>query len=91
MPKSKLADIISHRDEADYVQNVAVNISHELFKKKMTLKELSSRSGIPESTLRMRLNDPGILRQPEIVVISKVLKVNPYKLVGQRLVYKEVE
>lgn len=87
MPKSKLADIISHKDEKDYINNVVWNISYEMSVKKMTIKDIAEKSGLKESTIRLRMNDPGTLRQSEIVEIARVLKVSPFRLAGQRLKY----
>ncbi len=87
MPKSKLAEIISNKADSDYINNVVINISHEMVIQKLTLREISKKTGIAESTMRLRLNNPGTLRQSEIVEIAKVLKMSPFKLVSQRLEY----
>ena len=87
MPKSKLAEIISNKADSDYINNVVINISHEMVIQKLTVKEISKKTGISESTMRLRLNNPGTLRQSEIVEIAKVLKMSPFKLVSQRLEY----
>ena len=91
MPKSKLADIISHKDDRDYISNVAWNISYEMAVRKISIKDIAEKSGIKESTIRLRLSDPGTLRQREIVEIAKVLKVSPFRLAGQKLKYIEGE
>ena len=54
---------------------------------KLTVKEISKKTGISESTIHLRLRNPGTLRQSEIVEIAKVLKMSPFKLVSQRLEY----
>lgn len=91
MPKSKLADIISHKADNDYVQNVAANIAHEMFTKNITIKEISKKTGIAESTIRLRMNQPGTFKQMEIVEIAKVLKISPFTLVSQKLSYTACE
>lgn len=91
MPKSKLADIISHKDDNDYVQNVATNIAYEMFTKNITIRDISKKTGIAESTIRLRMNQPGTFKQMEIVEIAKALKISPFKLVSSRLVYREAE
>ena len=90
MPKSKLADMISHKADNDYVQNVAINIAHEMFTKNITIMEISKKTGIAESTIRLRMNQPGTIRQSEIVAIANVLKISPFKLVCSKLTYEEV-
>lgn len=87
MPKSKLAEIISNKADSDYINNVVINISHEMVIQKLTVKEISKKTGISESTIRLRLNNPGTFKQSEIVEIAKVLKMSPFKLVSQRLEY----
>lgn len=87
MPKSKLAEIISNKADSDYINNVVINISHEMVIQKLTVKEISKKTGISESTIRLRLNKPGTFKQSEIVEIAKVLKISPFKLVSQRLKY----
>ncbi len=91
MPKSKLADMISHKADNDYVQNVATNIAHEMFVKNITIKEISKKTGIAESTIRLRMNQPGTFKQMEIVEIAKVLKISPFTLVSQKLSYTVCE
>lgn len=91
MPKSKLADMISHKADNDYVQNVATNIAHEMFVKNITVKEISKKTGIAESTIRLRMNQPGTFKQMEIVEIAKVLKISPFTLVSQKLAYTTCE
>lgn len=92
MPKSKLQEIVrangNHRND-DYVQNVAINISHEMYVQHITIKEISKKTGIAESTIRLRLNQPGSFKQFEIAEIAKVLKISPFKLVSHRLEYSE--
>ena len=90
MPKSKLAEIISNKSDSDYINNVVINISHEMVIQKLTVKEISKKTGISESTIRLRLNNPGTFKQSEIVEIAKVLKMSPFKLVSQRLEYATV-
>ena len=90
MPKSKLAEIISNKADSDYINNVVINISHEMVIQKLTVKEISKKTGIAESTIRLRLNNPGTFKQSEIVEIAKVLKMSPFKLVSQQLKYEEV-
>lgn len=89
MPKSKLADMISHKVENDYVQNVATNIAHEMFIKNVTIKEISKKTGIAESTIRLRMNQPGTFKQSEIAAIASALKVSPFTLVSGILKYEE--
>ena len=91
MPKSKLADMISHKADNDYVQNVAINIAHEMFTKNITIMEISKKTGIAESTIRLRMNQPGTIRQSEIVAIANVLKISPFRLVSNKLIYEEVK
>lgn len=91
MPKSKLADIISHKADNDYVQNVATNIAHEMFVKNISIKDISKKTGIAESTIRLRMNQPGTFKQMEIVEIAKVLKISPFTLVSQKLSYTACE
>lgn len=91
MPKSKLADIISHKDDNDYVQNVATNIAYEMFTKNITIRDISKKTGIAESTIRLRMNQPGTIRQSEIVEIAKALKISPYILVSSKLHYTACE
>ena len=91
MPKSKLADMISHKADNDYVQNVATNIAHEMFTKNITIKDISKKTGIAESTIRLRMNQPGTFKQMEIVEIAKVLKISPFTLVSQKLSYTVCE
>lgn len=91
MPKSKLADMISHKADNDYVQNVATNIAHEMFTKNITIKDISKKTGIAESTIRLRMNQPGTFKQMEIVEIAKVLKISPFTLVSQKLSYTACE
>lgn len=90
MPKSKLAEIISNKADSDYINNVVINISHEMVIQKLTVKEISKKTGISESTIRLRLNNPGTFKQSEIVEIAKVLKMSPFKLVSRQLKYEEV-
>ena len=91
MPKSKLADMISHKADNDYVQNVATNIAHEMFTKNITIKDISKKTGIAESTIRLRMNQPGTFKQMEIVEIAKALKISPFILVSQKLSYTSCE
>lgn len=90
MPKSKLQEIVkangNHRND-DYVQNIAVNIAHEMFIKNITFKEISKKTGIAESTIRLRMNQPGSFKQFEIAEIAKALKISPFTLVSQKLQY----
>ena len=92
MPKSKLQEIVkangNHRND-DYVLNVATNIAHEMFTKNITIKEISKKTGIAESTIRLRMNQPGTFKQNEIAEIAKALKISPFKLVSQQLKYEE--
>ena len=88
MPKSKFADY-AKADNA-YINNVFYNISHEMTVKNITIREISKKTGIAESTLRLRFNNPGTFKQQEIVDIAKVFKISPFKLVSQRLKYEEV-
>ena len=88
MPKSKFADY-AKADNA-YTHNVYYNISHELTVKNITIREISKKTGIAESTLRLRFNNPGTFKQQEIVDIAKVFKISPFKLVSQQLKYEEV-
>ena len=88
MPKSNYCKIVKADD--DYLNNVAVNITHEMFLQKLTVRELSKKTGISESTIHLRLRNPGTLRQSEIVEIAKVLKMSPFKLVFRQLKYEEV-
>jgi len=90
MPKSKLADIISKKDDNDYINNVAINISYEMSVRKLTVKDISKKTGIAESTIRLRLNNPGTFKQSEICSISNALRVSPFRLVSQKLTYTEV-
>ena len=91
MPKSKIADLISHKADNDYLQNIAVNIAHEMFVKNLSIRDLAGKTSIAEATLRLRLQDPGTLKANEIVKISNAMKVSPYKLTGSKLKYEEVE
>ena len=88
MPKSNYCKIVKADD--DYLNNVAVNITHEMFLQKLTFKDLAKKTGISESTIHLRLRNPGTLRQSEIVEIAKVLKMSPFKLVSRQLKYEEV-
>lgn len=88
MPRSKLADY-ANADNA-YINNVYYNISHEMTVKNITVREISKKTGIAESTLRLRFNNPGTFKQQEIVDIAKVFKISPFKLVSQQLKYEEV-
>lgn len=88
MPKSKFADY-AKADNA-YINNVYYNISHEMTIKNITIREISKKTGIAESTLRLRFNNPGTFKQQEIVDIAKVFKISPFKLVSQQLKYEEV-
>ena len=88
MPKSNYCKIVKADD--DYLNNVAVNITHEMFIQKLTFKDLAKKTGISESTIHLRLRNPGTLRQSEIVEIAKVLKMSPFKLVSRQLKYEEV-
>ena len=81
MPKSNYCKIVKADD--DYLNNVAVNITHEMFLQKLTFKELAKKTGLKESTLSMRM------RQFEIVEIAKALKISPFRLVSGRLKYEE--
>ena len=38
MPKSKLAEIISNKADSDYINNVVINISHEMVIQKLTVR-----------------------------------------------------
>ncbi len=88
MPKSKFADYA--KADNTYINNVYYNISHEMTIKNITVREISKKTGIAESTLRLRFNNPGTFKQQEIVDIAKVFKISPFKLVSQRLKYEEV-
>ena len=87
MPKSNYCKIVKTDD--DYLNNVAVNITHEMFLQKLTFKELAKKTGLKESTLSMRMRQPGTIRQFEIVEIAKALKISPFWLVSGRLKYEE--
>lgn len=88
MPKSNYCKIVKTDD--DYLNNVAVNITHEMFLQKLTFKDLAKKTGLKESTLSMRMRQPGTIRQFEIVEIAKALKISPFRLVSGRLKYEEV-
>ncbi|MDD6082595.1 MAG: helix-turn-helix transcriptional regulator [Oscillospiraceae bacterium] len=87
MPKSNYCKIVKTDD--DYLNNVAVNITHEMFLQKLTFKDLAKKTGLKESTLSMRMRQPGTIRQFEIVEIAKALKISPFRLVSGRLKYEE--
>ena len=87
MPKSNYCKIVKTDD--DYLNNVAVNITHEMFLQKLTFKDLAKKTGLKESTLSMRMRQPGTIRQFEIVEIAKALKISPFMLVCGRLKYEE--
>ena len=87
MPKSNYCKIVKTDD--DYLNNVAVNITHEMFLQKLTFKELAKKTGLKESTLSMRMRQSGTIRQFEIVEIAKALKISPFRLVSGRLKYEE--
>ena len=87
MPKSNYGKIVKTDD--DYLNNVAVNITHEMFLQKLTFKDLAKKTGLKESTLSMRMRQPGTIRQFEIVEIAKALKISPFRLVSGRLKYEE--
>ena len=87
MPKSNYCKIVKTDD--DYINNVAVNITHEMFLQKLTFKDLAKKTGLKESTLSMRMRQPGTIRQFEIVEIAKALKISPFRLVSGRLKYEE--
>ena len=87
MPKSNYCKIVKTDD--DYLSNVAVNITHEMFLQKLTFKDLAKKTGLKESTLSMRMRQPGTIRQFEIVEIAKALKISPFRLVSGRLKYEE--
>ena len=88
MPKSNYCKIVKTDD--DYLNNVAVSITHEMFLQKLTFKDLAKKTGLKESTLSMRMRQPGTIRQFEIVEIAKALKISPFRLVSGRLKYEEV-
>lgn len=90
MPKSKLADMISHRSDNDYITNLVANINYEMFRKKITVKDISKKTGIAEATFRLRMNEPGTFKQSEIVLIAGALKVSPWTLATKQLKYSEV-
>ena len=87
MPKSNYCKIVKADD--DNLNNVAVNITHEMFLQKLTFKDLAKKTGLKESTLSMRMRQPGTIRQFEIVEIAKALKISPFRLVSGRLKYEE--
>ena len=87
MPKSNYCKIVKTDD--DYLNNVAVNITHEMFLQKLTFKDLAKKTGLKESTLSMRMRQPETIRQFEIVEIAKALKISPFRLVSGRLKYEE--
>lgn len=87
MPKSNYCKIVKTDD--DYLNNVAVNITHEMFLQKLTFKDLAKKTGLKESTLSMRMRQPGTIRQFKIVEIAKALKISPFRLVSGRLKYEE--
>lgn len=87
MPKSNYCKIVKTDD--DYLNNVAVNITHEMFLQKLTFKDLAKKTGLKESTLSMRMRQLGTIRQFEIVEIAKALKISPFRLVSGRLKYEE--
>ena len=87
MPKSNYCKIVKADD--DYLNNVAVNITHEMFLQKLTFKDLAKKTGLKESTLSMRMRQPGTIRQFGIVEIAKALKISPFRLVSGRLKYEE--
>lgn len=89
MPKSNLCG--KQTSEDDYLLNVAANIAHEMFLKHLTFKDLARMTGLKESTLSMRMREPGTLRQFEVVAIAKALKISPFKLVSGKLIYEEVQ
>lgn len=86
---SKLADMISRKEDTDYIDNININLAYEMAAKKLSVKELANRSGIKEGTLYMRMKNPGTFRQSEIVEIARVLKISPYILVSSKLHYTE--
>lgn len=91
MPKSKLAEIVKEngvRKHDDYIANIAINISYEMYVQHMTFREMSKKTGIAESTIRLRMNKPGSFKQIEIAEIAKALKISPFKLVSQKLEYR---
>ena len=57
MPKSNYCKIVKTDD--DYLNNVAVNITHEMFLQKLTFKDLAKKTGLKESTLSMRMRPFG--------------------------------
>ena len=87
MPKSNYCKIVKTDD--DYLNNVAVNITHEMFLQKLTFKDLAKKTGLKESTLSMRMRQPGTIRRFEIVEIAQALKISPFRLVSGRLKYEE--
>lgn len=91
MPKSKLSEIISQQNDKDFVNNIRLNISYEMVICGMSIKDLALKSGISENTFRLRMNAPDTFRIDEIARICKALKVSPYKLAGQKLIYEKVK
>lgn len=73
----------------DFVNNIVININHEMVVQKLNVKEVARKSGIKESTLYMRLSQPGTLRQYEIVAIANALEIKPQTLVSRVLSYAE--
>ena len=59
--------MISHKSDNDYITNLVANINYEMFRKKITVKDISKKTGIAEATFRLRMNEPGTFKQSEIV------------------------
>lgn len=74
MPRSKLADIISGKDET--AELFVKNILCELAKRGWTKKDLARKSGITPPTIYKKFEDPGTFKLSDINLICRALKVN---------------
>ena len=89
MPRSKLADLISHKENNEFITRVITNIRFEMSIKRMSQASLAKKMGRPETTLSKKLRNPGGINLDEIAEFSRALNVPPETLLAKKLTYTE--
>ncbi len=89
MPKSKLADMISHKENNEFIERAIINIRFEMSRKGLSQASLAKKMGRAETTVSKKLRNPRGISLGEIAEFSRALNVPPETLLSKRLTYAD--